>query len=144
MTLAYDDAVRKLMRDPPRLLFIGRPISVDSLLEALHEKETFEQVQGLGCGCGVLLNSFICILQMIVVKDLITRPTMLKAFFKRQSAHICPRGAYAADFVLPVALSHPTDRNMDNLLAEDITGIFVQVKTGSKAPYPPARLKRPL
>ncbi len=138
MTLAYDHVVRKLMGDPPRLLFIGCPIPLGNFLLAFLGSEAFEQVQGLGCG--VLLNSFICILQMIVVKDPITRPTMLKAFMRR-SALICPRGAYAADFVLPVALSHPVDRNMDSLVASDITGIFVQVKNWQQSSLPSSQVE---
>ncbi len=138
MTLAYDHIVRRLMGDSPRLVFIGCPIPVGSFLQAILGNEAFEKVRATGCN--LILNSFICVLQMIVAKDAITRPTMLKAF-ERRSALICPRGAYAADFVLPVALSHPTDRNMDLLVDNDITGIFVQVKNWQRSSLPSSQIE---
>lgn len=77
---------------------------------------------------------------MMIFNGSITRPAKLKAL-KRWNALICSRREHGADFVLPIALSYPTDRNMDSLAVSDVTGIFLQVKNWQRSFLPSSQVE---
>ncbi len=139
VVFAYDHALRQQLATPSPTVYIGAPVTVGAFLESL-----------IGCKallafhkqkCGALLDSFMAVLQTAQSYIPVAREGLL-AFFERRCAIVCRRGQAAIDFIVPVVLSGPRDKDARTLAASDMTETFIEVKNWQASELSPARIKK--
>ncbi len=76
LLLSYDHALKQKM-DTASVAYIGAPISAGAYLEALLGKSRLLKVKE--AGCAILLDGFLCPLQMVVVRGAVSHDLLLLA-----------------------------------------------------------------
>ncbi len=122
----YDHAIGAIIREAPNAgYYVGMPVTLGTYFEALFDAKALAKATRK-CGA-MLLDSFVCVLQIIAVEASIAQVDLLESF-RLRCGIICRRGQYAVDIIIPVLLATREDRKLGDLAPKDMSGLFVQVK----------------
>ncbi len=141
LVMAYDHALVRLLATSPQSTYAEAPVSVGDHLQGLVGRTTFAALKRESCG--MLLDSFVSILQTVTIVDKVSRGRLL-AFFEQRCAVVCRPGEYAIDMVVPIVLSGPEGKRAQSLTPDDMTGMFIQVKSWQKSDLSTERIEQVL
>ncbi len=98
LPFSHDHALKQ-ERSKASVTYIGAPILVGAYLEALLWRSRLLKVKE--AGYAIILDRFVCPLQMAVVRGAVSHDHLLLAL-QHRCAIACDRGGFASDIIVPM------------------------------------------